>query len=140
MNPNHPKDKFHNAYAIIDDPVSSFLLHMQYLSTKVIPFFMRLSQVKIIPQVVVHTKNTTLLGALEQKMLFQGNYAKQSKHLCLTRPHKGAYQTYHCHLTSTSNDQALFLQDTRVQHIQQQINQLQFPIVEISNDSHLMWV
>ncbi len=66
---------------ITNDQVSPFLIHVQHMSTKGNALFIRLSQAKIILQIVVHTKKATFLRALTHQMLFQGNYVHTKQEL-----------------------------------------------------------
>ena len=52
--------------------VSQLHLHIQHHPTKEKPLLIRLSQVRIFPQVIVQTKKDTLLGALVHQTLFLG--------------------------------------------------------------------
>jgi hypothetical protein len=52
---------------------SPLFLHIQHQSTTMTFHFLRLSNVKIFPNVVVHTKNAILERAITLQILFQGN-------------------------------------------------------------------
>ena len=65
----------HNAYAMSQcsiKMISLLHLHVDHQSTNMIPLFMRILHVKIVPLAVVHTKNAALFGTLAHQMLFQG--------------------------------------------------------------------
>jgi hypothetical protein len=55
----------------VNYPYSPQILHKQHHSITIIFIFRKLSKVKIFPKAAIHTKKTTLGGALTFKILFQ---------------------------------------------------------------------